>query len=238
MRSVAAVAILLILSSCANATVIDVITDGLGTNGHAGTIENPLVPGDWIYIDIVLNHNPYPGYPSYDGYALDAMDLSLHVSGPGTLNVIQMYDKGGYYPDYLLHHTDFDVWDQSGYMDGTYQGYEPLIVDNSIDKLIGGTFGYILGSNPPDGNGPPPSPTKLVWNLFIECEDYGQIHIDLALRGTTHYWDYSNPAGRPYGEAKYAVEDNLGDLVLYSIPEPMTICLLGLGGLFFVRKRQ
>jgi len=35
-----------------------------------------------------------------------------------------------------------------------------------------------------------------------------------------------------------AVEADFGDLIIYQIPEPMTVALLGLGGLFLLRRRK
>jgi hypothetical protein len=66
---------LMVLSLCitvvsaAHATVIDVIPYDIGcSGGRLGGIDDPLQSGDEIGIKLVLNNNPYPGYPSYDGY--------------------------------------------------------------------------------------------------------------------------------------------------------------------------
>lgn len=84
-KGLLALVLVLSLAPVANATVIDAVTDGVGSKGHAGTIDDPLEVGETIEIKLVLNHNPYPGYPSYDGYLLSSMDTMLNVSGPGTL---------------------------------------------------------------------------------------------------------------------------------------------------------
>ena len=215
------------LASLANATVIDVVTVGLGDMGHAGTSEDPLVESETIAIQIVLNNNPYPGYPSYDGYVLDTMDLDLHVTGPGSLGVVMRTSKAGDVPD-LMHHEDFDLWGESN----------PLIVGNGILQMSGASMGFIY-----------PGEQALVWNLLIHCDGPGFVTVDLTLNGTTQYWDYWNdpdsepftgypPDGDIMAWAKYATEEDLGDLVIHQIPEPATIALLGLGGLFLVRRRR
>ena len=84
-KGLLALVLVLSLVPVADATVIDVVTDGIGSKGHAGTIDDPLEVGETIEIKLVLNHNPYPDYPSYDGYFLSSMDTMLTVSGPGTL---------------------------------------------------------------------------------------------------------------------------------------------------------
>jgi hypothetical protein len=215
------------LASLANATVIDVVTDGVGDFGNAGTSTDPLEVGETIDLKIVLNHNPYtvPGYSSYDGYVLDAMDVDLHVGGPGTLGVVMKTTKTGDFPD-LGYHADFDVWLHS----------YPLIVDNQIAQMKGGSLGYILGAG--EWGGPPPEPVKLIWNLYIVGNGNGAVVIDLTLVGLTRYWDYWDPRGWPIGPYKNATEGDLGDLTLYTVPEPMTILLLGMGGLVLLRRRR
>ena len=207
-------------ASLANATVIDVVTDGPGSMGHTGTSADPLEVGEMIWIKIVLNHNPYPGYPSYDGYSLDTIGLTLDVSGPATLGVVMATSKTGDYPD-LGHHFEggFEVWSQA----------DPLIVNNGIDELLGGTLSTITG------------PADLVWNLYILCDDAGTIDIDLGIMSLTRYWDYEDPYDPKYGygDSKFATESDLGDLTIYyGNPEPATILLLGLGGLMLLRKRR
>ena len=218
------------MASLANATVIDVVTVGLGDMGHAGTSEDPLVESEIIEIMIVLNNNPYPGYSTYDGYVIDAFDLDLHVSGAGSLGVVMMLDKFGNPTDVpdLQHHEDLEFWSQP----------DPLIVDNKIAQLMGGTMGYVF-----------PGEVPLVWNLLIHCDGSGDVLVDLTLNGTTHYFDYWSPLhGEPYtgypashdlvAWEKFATEEDLGNLVIHNVPEPATIALLGLGSLFLMRRRR
>jgi hypothetical protein len=173
------------LASLGNAALIEVATDGIGDAGNAGTSADPLEVGEKIFLQIILNHNLYPGWSSYDGYVLDAMDLDLHVSGPATL-LVDIAKSGQLF---FWHHAGFDVWSQS----------DPLIVDNQIAQLMGGSLSYILGSAGVNGTGPASPPTKLVWGMYIQGTGNGTITVDLTLAGTTHYWNYSDPSGGPYG---------------------------------------
>jgi hypothetical protein len=105
--------------------------------------------------------------------------------------------------------------------------------------MMGGSLGYILGSAGANGTGPASPPTQLVWDLYVTNTGTGSsISIDLTLGGTTHYWNYSDTSGNPYGSDYNAAEGDLGDLTIYTVPEPATVALLGLGGLLLLRRRR
>ena len=211
------------LASLANATVIDVVTAGVGSMGHAGTAEDRLEESETIAIQIVLNNNPYPSWPTYDGYFTDAFGLDLHVTGGGSLSAgfVATSKTGDVYD--ILHHADLDVWAQS----------DPLIVGNSIAKMAGGVLsGGIQGE------------AVLIWNMIIHCDGTGDVILDLTLQDVdSHYADFMQPGDPdgPYGgeEAwKALLESDLGNLTIYQVPEPATIALLGLGSLFLMRRRR
>jgi hypothetical protein len=217
--------LLFITATPVNATVIDVVTVGLGNMGHAGTGTDPLAPGEIIEIAIVLNHNPYDPvgstYPSYDGYIIDTVGLDLHVlniDGGATLEVPGIYNMNSErIGDDLGHHSEFTVWSQSGASDGTPEGYEPLIVDNAIAKMSGEVPGGVIKSDEDGGGGP----GVLIWNLFVHNgENYQPILVDLTLQDpNSRYANYSNMAGTgpyPAGSWQPLQEADLGDLMIYT----------------------
>ena len=217
MRKVLALMLVLGMTSAVNAGIIDVVTSGLGDMGHAGTSADPLELGETIEIKIVLNADPDPtwyggiGYAGYDGWYLNAMDLDLEVSGPA-----QLAELGTLPLKRMKHHVDFATWAEP----------EPAVVDNAIAYMAGVVSG--------DGI---QGPTDLVWNLIITCTGNGPVVVDLTLNGLSRYtdgpvsWDMGN-------EWIEMTEGDLGDLIIHQvIPEPMTIALLGLGGLFLRRRR-
>ena len=193
MKKLLVLMLVLGMASLANATVMDVVLDGVGSLGHAGTSTDPLYESETIGVKIVLNRNPNPSYPggTYDGYWLSMMDLDLHVSGPGSLS-----------------HTNLKATGEikAGSRDaGFYPWYNSTVSATGLDRFV------------------------------IHCDGYGYTILDLtiAVAGGTQHSNYGYPIAW-----LNTVEADLGDLVIHQVPEPATIALLGLGGLFLVRRRK
>jgi hypothetical protein len=68
----------------------------------------------------------------------------------------------------------------------------------------------------------------LIGGLAIHCEGEGDVLVDLTI---------GQGATREYGTGYILQEGDLTDLVITQVPEPMTIALLGLGGLFLRRRK-
>ena len=157
--------------SGANGTVVDVVTDGLGDQGHGGTVGDPLAVGETIPIKLYLN----------SGFWLSSMDLTLVVSGPASLSVGGMVTKAGTvyelegHPELLLV-PDFTV-------DGNGN-----VTSNEIDRMqaISGFTGPVAG------------PGDLVWNMFVTCTGEGQVPIDLTIFGRSDY--SAGAAGPPWAQ--------------------------------------
>jgi len=207
------------MASLANATVIDVVTVGLSDLGHSGYPDDPLhSPGESVEIKIVLNHNPYPGFPSYDGYLLSSMDTMLSVSSAGSLEM-RTGAKNPWVP---------------------IPGNEITLSEEYLTPLRGPAD---IPIHDPF-HMPGPDPPAIV-DLRIAAVGMGSIILDLSINGLGEYANYTQP-GVPLGPYPdppgwlTLVEGDLGDLALYSnaIPEPATVLLLGFGGLALLRKRR
>jgi hypothetical protein len=215
MKKVLALMLVLGMTSVVNAGIIDVVTVGTGDMGHAGTSSDPLYLGETIAIKIILNADPDPtwyeggGIPGYDGYYLNCMDLDVEISGPALLA-----EKGTTLLTRMKHHSDFSPWAEP----------EPAVVDNAIEYLAGVVSGDGIQGE-----------ADLVWNLVIKCNGGGPVIVDLTLHGLSRYID--RPVSLVPGDWIIMTEADLGDLIIHQIPEPMTIALLGLGGLFLRRRR-
>ena len=221
MKKLLVLTLVLGMVSAANATVIDLVADGVGDMGHSGTAGDPLSVGETLRIQIVLNKNPYPGASSYDGYTLFGMALDLHISGPGILG--HDTTKGG--APKIGWNGGFSVTD--------FRGVNS--VTGNIDLITAGALPPYLQN---DQVGAEP----LVWNLWVQATAGTDptIVLDLTLADLTIYSPYYDPAGGPYPDPPgwlSAVEGDLGDMVVY-VPEPMTITLLGLGGLLLRYRKK
>ena len=194
--------------------------EGVAT-GNVVTLEVILIDNDSVT-------NAGSAYSSYDGYALSSMDVNLTITGPGTLAASSA--KG------LLHNGKFGAWAQSAIGASGLWGSGTGPTGDGI--LAGGMF-------PAD-----PDLPKLMWNIQVTVgaayDGTVPIDVDLNLRGTTSYaegplsvsgdtfWGVTMP---DFGSWTVATENDFGDLRI-GIPEPLTMALLGLGGLGLIRRRR
>lgn len=211
MKKLLAMCLVLSMATLANAAVLETVTYDVGQSGgrDGRTLETALIPSDVIGVAILVGTNPYPGYPAYDGYLVSGVDIDLHAVGPGSLSV--GIDKLGN----PMVSTDLDS----------------IVVDLPVAGDLPRMQGISLG-----GIGAGSSIADLI---TFHCDGIGVVILDLTLLGLTEYSPYQTPLGLPYpGDWMAATENDLGDLVIYQIPEPITMVLLGLGSLGMLRRRR
>lgn len=69
----------------------------------------------------------------------------------------------------------------------------------------------------------------IVDHILVHCDDIGDVFVDL--RPSTLNGGTLDVTGSPY-------QGEWGGVIIHQIPEPMTVALLGLGGLALLRRRR
>ncbi len=211
MKKLLVMALVLGLAAVSSATVVEVQTVGLGDQGHAGTQEDPLAIGECIEIALVLNQNLYDGYPSYNGYMLSGIGVDLVVEGAGAFDY-KSFTKGG---DPIVN-TNLSTFSFAGLQNGVH------LEGVSLDGLSAGE-----------------GARQVFYNFIVCCTGEGPMTISLIDTATVgdDYAPYTSLSGGPFPDWQPLLQEDLGSLTLYNVPEPMTVGLLGLGGLFLRRRK-
>ena len=211
--------LIFILSSSVNAEVIDVIAEGLGSMGHAGTWDDPLEPGELLPLALVLRwkEDSFPGgsYPSYDGYLLGALDLTLTCSTAATMDYTP--PGKGWPPD--------PGWPIEGYVEDNV-----LYVWGNCSgrENIGTQTGLLAGG----------SDLTIFRGFYITADGTVNVNLTWGLTAVPgEYADYTGDGIVPDAPWKDITLDVLNGQTTIYVPEPVTIALLGLGGLLLRRRR-
>lgn len=223
MKKILAMLLVLGLANFANATMsFDLVPTSPG-GGHGFDPMDPLLPSEWVELDVV-----YSG----DVPLWSSGDLTLTINGPGEWcgDDADIYDPPG-----MPIEQSWTVIDKftPEYM---YMGVIPFPGFNSMTKVdsrtlvIGGAtdINSLLGIVAGD---------ILFDHLNIHCTGEGEVVVTLTPSissagavGTPTWWD-----GDLLTEDLQAVGSSIS---IYQVPEPMTMALLGLGGLALIRRRR
>jgi hypothetical protein len=200
---------------CAADIVIYADTAGLGTFGNAGTASDPLIPGERIYVDILLNRNPHPTNPSYDGYLLSMFDVDMQVTGPGTLGMDSIRT---WHPNLTLT------------LDSSLS-----VSNNGIDEISAVSWYGVAGDA---------ALVSGIWVECVNFgQIVVDLSLGGLTQYAPYNIGYTGPGTYPQGGWIDVTDPQIGDLILGDIivygtvPEPATMVLFALGALA-LRKRQ
>lgn len=241
MKKLLALLLVLGMASMAQAGVILSVDGQPAANEY--TFESGLVPSGTLKLDVMLEA----------GMVINGGDLQVRVTGPGSLN-----SSGITFPSLTLRYwQDTELEDPYYIFHGWKNGvkvlgapYAKAYSDPTSVIVTGGdlqwnTAGITTGS-------PAPKFTVLD-NLFFHCEGQGEVKIELiapsGLSKLLYGPDPTGPPGEPWplpwllpeviGVQSVAGAGAILDtIIVHQIPEPMTMSLLGLGGLALLRRRH
>jgi hypothetical protein len=221
MKKLLAMLLVLGLANFASATMSFNLVPTQG--GHGFSPDDPLLPSEWVEIDIV-----YGG----DVPLWNTGDLTVTIEGPGEFCGA---DAGMYEPPTLPIE---EVWTWHPKFDPSYMyldivpnpGIHNIEVVDSSKIIVGGTTDLQSYLGIPAGD-------ILIDHLNIHCTGRGEVIVTVTPSTSS-----AGTSGMPtYWDDQLLVEDAqaLGSsITIYQIPEPMTIGLLGLGGLGLIRRRR
>jgi len=220
MKKILAMLVVLGLASFANASIMNFnLVPTPGQSGHGFSPDDPLLPSEWVDLDIVYTGN----MPLWS-----TGDLYLTITGTG---------------EWCTDQDPFpleEVWTWHEKFD---EGYEPFpgfplpglhrlqrIDDQNLKIDIGGATGLNPSIGIQDGE-------TLFDHLNVHCTGPGEIVVTLVpststggMVGLPTYWDGQLQVGDPEAVGS--------SITIYNIPEPMTMALLGIGGLALIRRRR
>jgi len=206
------------IASVANAGMM------LSINGDPAPSAITLSTSDTITLDIMVE----------EGTWLSGGDLNIKLSNDkGSLDssgaTFETEPMTRYYFGMPAYSIPYDWYEQAKAWDAPWS----VLTSSSTSVIMSG------GNNVGSGSGNTKGAYTLADGIVFHCEEETDVIIDLVAFSDLVYMTYDT-AAPPGVEDLVAIYD-MGEIIdsihVTQIPEPMTIVLLGLGGLFLRRRK-
>lgn len=203
--------VVLSLASFANASLFEISVGGVIVDET--WIQE--VPSGEIIIDIHMLE------PQFQG-----ADLTLQLS-----NTNAEIDGTGYT---YTNPVPTDLVPGAGYYAQliNWEGPPSIIPGTSTPQSVSWTMGNL--SNNTTGTDPTLGSYILLDNILVHCLGPGDVTLSLIAAGPVYYHDDTAGAF----STLYQAGTILDSIVIHQVPEPATLALLGLGGLFLRRRKK
>ena len=219
MKKLLAMLLVLGLANFANATMSFDLVPTQG--GHGFSPDDPLLPSEWVELDVVYSGD----VPLWSSGA-----LTLTITGPGEWcgPDADTYDPPG------LPIEQAWTWHEKFDPEYKFMGVIAMPGINSISMPDSRTI-EVSGTTDLNKDIAIVAGEILFDHLNIHCTGNGEVVVTLTPSadtaiGTPVYWD---------GELLTNDLNAVGSAIsIYQIPEPMTMALLGIGGLALIRRRR
>ena len=218
MKNLLAMLLVLGLASFANATPVmnfDLVPTP-GQSGHGFDPGDDLMPSEWVEIDVVYTGN-VPLWSSGMLY------ITIDGAGEWCGDDSSSYDPPGLPIE--------DVWTWHVNFEAGVSGIKSMTKVDSKNIEIGGVAAFYIFVAIQSGE-------TIFDHLNVHCTGFGPFVVTLTPATST-----ANPIGTPlYWESATELREDLqaggSSITIYQVPEPMTIALLGIGGLGLIRRRR
>jgi hypothetical protein len=247
MKKLLSLLLVLGLSNMASAAIVGYdIVPSPGQDGRGFDPSMPLQPSEVVYVDIIVT-NPNPGVDSFVGINSTG-EIYLDVIGAGGIDLQGRYGSLKSEPGLpTLDSIEVTYYELFNYDPGQpplrpeYLGFN--IMDTGIDGPNGAHDMMIAGGLPAgeiawliqDGQ----TPAVIFDHIPIHCSGDGDIEVVVTPAALACPFGIPVVANDTSAFALVADADAVGgSITIYQVPEPMTMALLGLGGLALVRRRR
>lgn len=242
------VTLILVLGLCsvASASYMGEVGFNLTPEGtHGLTPEDPLEISEWVYLDI--DAGVAAGSTATYLWLQSTGALRLTIDGPAEFQyAVNEYGSNKAKPLLadittlgLTRITDFEyrAAQSAPPFDPEYTGWHGMDVIDDQTLDIGGGYKF-----PDAAMITAPGTLTVFDHIGIHCTGPGDVVVTLTV-GTNTAHMYGVPIIKTYDNAVMGDldEDLAGvgsSITIYQIPEPMTMALLGIGGLAFIRRRR